>query len=334
MRANLSLMAHLSSLNMSSEFDFAALAAILLFLSLLGSGILLWVSGLKKVGTRQKNRESVSPWRIGWVNFGLFICALVISVFFTQLFAAKLISLSAEPVADNPELDEANITQEAVKTDRSENAEEAEPIVPTPWAAVLSVLLLQIPMIATFYGLQKVYPNIFGGTLNQKSVSISKAISETTPYFVRCFPIIWLTGLLWLGILTGLQKLNILDEFPPQQLVTILNSGGSFLAIGLLVVFAVLLAPFVEEIIFRGSIYRFLKGETSIFNAQFVSGAIFAVVHFNLQSFLPLLVIGVFLARVYEREGNILLPMIFHAYWNGFSLLMLFLTSQSELPFR
>jgi hypothetical protein len=27
-----------------------------------------------------------------------------------------------------------------------------------------------------------------------------------------------------------------------------------------------------------------------------------------------------------------LLPMFFHAYWNGFSLLMLFLMSQAEVP--
>ena len=91
--------------------------------------------------------------------------------------------------------------------------------------------------------------------------------------------------------------------------------------------------PFVEEVIFRGAIYRFIKGHTSIALAQMISGTVFAVMHGNLMSFLPLLIIGVLLAHIYEKEGNILLPMLFHAYWNGFSLLLLFLTNQSEMPF-
>ena len=89
-----------------------------------------------------------------------------------------------------------------------------------------------------------------------------------------------------------------------------------------------ILAPFAEETIFRGAIYQFLKGHIPLLAAQVLSGALFAIVHFNLMSFLPLLAIGVFLARIYEKEGNILLPILFHICWNGFSLLIVFLTGQ------
>ena len=318
---------------MEQELDTAAVAAILLFLSILSCGIFLWIVRLNKSPRPVDTAASVLPWSIGWANFGLFICALIISVSVTQFFAAQLVNFSSEPVADELEVDQTVISEETYHSSDPGNTSELEPVMPDPWIAVLSVLLLQIPMVFTFYGLRVAYPEIFGGALNQKSVSIRRAIVQTTPYFARCFPIIWLAGLVWLGLLTSLQKLDILNDFPPQQLVTILSNGGSPFAVGLLVLSAVLLAPFVEEIIFRGAIYRFLKGHIPVFSAQLISGIVFAFMHFNLMSFVPLIVIGVFLARIYEREGNILLPMIFHAYWNGFSLLMLFLTSQSEVSF-
>ena len=315
---------------MDRELDIATAVAILLFLSVLVFSAYLWFIDLNTKDKKPETPEIVRAWSIGWVNFGLFICALIISVSLTQLFAAKAISLFSETIVDQLGIETTASTEETFTPDHQpESTIEAEPTVPNPWIAMLSVLLLQVPMIATFYGLRSIYPEIFGGALNQKSVAIRKAISGTTPYFIRCFLAIWLTGIVWMGLLSGLQKLGILNELPPQQLITILINGENPVAASLLVALAVLLAPFVEEIIFRGAIYRFLKGYFPIFGAQWISGIFFALMHFNLMSFLPLVVIGVFLARIYEREGNILHPMIFHAYWNGFSLLMLFLTSQS-----
>lgn len=326
-------MAQLSLLEMEQELDTTAIIAIFLFLGILSCSIFLWISTLNTPGKRTEPASLVPPWSIGWVDFALFICALIVSIFITQFSAVQLIDFFSDPATDAIATNGSIAHEEPTHSNDSEITSEEEPIEPTPWIAVLSILLLQIPMIVTFYGLRAIYPNIFGGSLNQKSVSLSRAILLTTPYFIRCFSIIWLTGLIWLGLLTGLQKTGLLDEFPPQQLVTLLKGGGDPFAVSLLALFAVLLAPFVEEIIFRGAIYRFLKGHIPIFNAQLVSGIFFACMHFNLMSFLPLIVIGIFLARLYEKEGNILLPMIFHAYWNGFSLLFLFLTSHSEVSF-
>ena len=321
----------LSSKMLPSELDIAATAAILLFLAVLIGGFYLWILGRRKEKERIVNTVSVSPWSIGWVNFGLFTCTLIISVSFAQSLIAPLIGPSS---AETDKIEEVDIDRETQTTERLQPSEETGSANPAPWALVLSILSFQIPMIIAFYGLRKIYPETFGGPLNRKSVSIREAILETIPEFIRCFPIIWLAGLLWLILLTGLKKLNILDEFPPQQLLTIISSIESPLVVGLLVIFAVVLAPFVEEIIFRGAIYRFLKAETCVLNAQIISGSLFAAVHFNLFSFLPLLVIGVLLARIYEKKGNILFPMVFHAYWNGFSLLMLLLTNWSEFSFQ
>ena len=325
--------AHPSLLEMFTDLNIAEAIVGLLFSGTLAWSVFLWVSHLNKKEPRPEHPAGIPAWSIGWANFGLFICTLVMSVLFTQIFVVKLASYLNEPVttettAEEPSAAEPGSIEEAVNADHSDSSElseSPEPPALTPWFAVLSVLTLQIPMILSFYGLRKFYPADFGGPLNRNPVSIRQAISKTTPYFVRYLPVIWLISGAWVGLLTGLQKLDILDELPPQELVTLFGKGENSLAIVLLAVFAVALAPFVEEIIFRGAIYRFLKGHTNIFTAQLISGAFFAMVHSNLMSFLPLLTIGVLLAQLYEKEGNILPSMIYHAYWNGFSLLLLFL---------
>ena len=55
------------------------------------------------------------------------------------------------------------------------------------------------------------------------------------------------------------------------------------------------------------------------------------MMHANLMSFVPLVIVGVLLARAYEKSGNLLVPIWFHAFFNAFSLLMLLITSLSEV---
>lgn len=287
---------------MPSGFNIAGIFAGFIFFAVLACSAILWISHLHTPQKTQKVSSGVPAWSIGWANFGLFICLLISAVLFGQLLLVQLASFFGEPAAEDA----------------------ARPAM-TPWFAVFSVLTLQVPMLLTFYSLRAVYPESFGGSLNQSTVSVRKAVIETTSYFIRYLPVVWLVSAAWTGLLTGLQKLGLLDEFPPQELVTLLSNSEYPVATGLLAVFAIVLAPAVEEIIFRGAIYRFLKGHTTLLVAQVISGAFFAIIHFNLMSFLPLLAIGIILARFYEKSGNILLPMLFHSLWNSFSLLLIFL---------
>jgi len=142
--------------------------------------------------------------------------------------------------------------------------------------------------------------------------------------------VVWIASLIWTTVLTTLEKFGAIEAVEPQELITLFQGGGDPIAIGLLVIMAVVLAPIVEEIIFRGCVYRFLKSQTTRLPAQILSGCIFSFMHANLLSFVPLVVVGVLLARVYEKSGNILVPIWFHAFFNGFSLLMLFIASMSE----
>lgn len=288
---------------MPPELDPAAIIASLVVLSVIGGSLALWIHRFQSRRINLLPDAGASAWPIGWANFGIFICAAITSIALFQFLGAGL--LREATTASNGEL--------------------------TPWIAVAAVLLLQLPLLAVFYVTRRFFPGQYAGRLNTSDCSLASALRQAAPFFLRFLPIIWIVSLLWTQILTLMQDLGLIGEFPPQELVTLFQAGGDPLAIGLLVVFAVVLAPVVEELIFRGCVYRFFKSKTTVISAQIISAVIFASIHANLLSFVPLILVGILLARCYEKSGSILVPICFHAFFNGFSLLMLLIMSQSPL---
>ena len=201
----------------------------------------------------------------------------------------------------------------------------------TPWLAVLAVLCLQLPMLAVFYGASRFYPGLYASRLNNTNLSIFTSFKKALRLFLMLLPGVWIAAMLWAKVLSGLEGFGLIEDLKQQDLVTLFQGGGDPFAIGLLVIAAVILAPIVEELIFRGCLYRFLKSQTTVFPAQIASGILFSMIHWNLLSFLPLVLVGIFLARIYEKTGSILVAIWFHAFFNAFSLSMLFITNLSDV---
>lgn len=285
----------------TATVDAPLVIASLLILAVLVGSAALWIRRIQQPRNLVPVEKGVASWNIGWINFGIFLCAMIIAVFFAQQLGLALL---LEPGDGAPEL--------------------------TPWLAVASVILLQGPMIAVFYLARRFYPGHYADRLNSLDLCYGEAFKKAVPLFVMLLPVIWIATLIWSGALTLMEQAGLIDEFAPQELVTLFQDGGDFTAMVLLVAMAIIVAPIVEEIIFRGCIYRFLKSKTTMLGAQFTSGAIFAVMHGNLLSFVPLVIVGVLLARVYEKTGNLTVAIWFHAFFNAFSLGMLFITGMSD----
>ena len=80
---------------------------------------------------------------------------------------------------------------------------------------------------------------------------------------------------------------------------------------------AVFVAPFCEEIFFRGYMFAgFLRG-MNVWLATIASALLFALVHGDIGSFAPLLVIGLVLAVIRWRTGSIWPCMALHAANNA-----------------
>jgi membrane protease YdiL (CAAX protease family) len=91
---------------------------------------------------------------------------------------------------------------------------------------------------------------------------------------------------------------------------------ASFLAVAVI-------APFAEEIVFRGFIYGGLRARFGVAVATISSTLFFTALHFSIEQFIPIFVLGLFLAWLYEKTGSLYPGIILHATNNAIALLLL-----------
>lgn len=93
--------------------------------------------------------------------------------------------------------------------------------------------------------------------------------------------------------------------------------AGAGWEIGVLFLFAVVTAPVVEEVLFRGILWPVVRDRGwRVAGAMGVS-LLFALIHLNAAAILPLWVLGLFWTWMYERTGDLTVPILSHALFNG-----------------
>jgi uncharacterized protein len=90
-------------------------------------------------------------------------------------------------------------------------------------------------------------------------------------------------------------------------------------------VLAILLAPVAEELLFRGILYPAIKQAGFPRVALWGTALLFAATHHNLPTFLPLALLAIALALLYEKTNNLLAPIAAHSLFNMMNFLVLFL---------
>lgn len=81
-----------------------------------------------------------------------------------------------------------------------------------------------------------------------------------------------------------------------------------------------LIPAICEEILFRGYLLSAFKSKKSSFSAVLITAFLFAVVHFDLYKFVPILIMGIVFGYLASVTGSLLLPCIFHFINNAMSL--------------
>lgn len=111
-------------------------------------------------------------------------------------------------------------------------------------------------------------------------------------------------------------------EPPPHPLVEILSEeeGGSSLILGFSILLACIIGPVVEEIFFRGFFYPVLRRRLGKVAAALVSAAAFAGVHHSGFVFVPVFILGLMLVYLYEVRGSLIPSIVLHVAHNSFSL--------------
>jgi membrane protease YdiL (CAAX protease family) len=87
---------------------------------------------------------------------------------------------------------------------------------------------------------------------------------------------------------------------------------------------SVILAPILEEAIFRGALYAALRSRLAFLPSAFISGTLFGLIHLSAVEFVPFSCIGVFYAWLRERSGSLIPSTIAHTASNavGFAVIL------------
>jgi membrane protease YdiL (CAAX protease family) len=97
-------------------------------------------------------------------------------------------------------------------------------------------------------------------------------------------------------------------------------SKGSSLDFALVLIFAVVLAPLFEEMVFRVHLYSGLRTRMGPAPAAVLSAALFALVHLEPVAFPVTFLLGLCLAYLRERTGGRSAPIAMHACYNAFQM--------------
>jgi len=103
-------------------------------------------------------------------------------------------------------------------------------------------------------------------------------------------------------------------EAPPskiEELVSNNNVSGN-----ILIVVTAVIAPFCEEIYFRGFLYPAFRKNLGVTAGLLLSSFLFALAHLELYSFIPIMVIGWLLAYIYEKTKSIFTVIFLHSVYN------------------
>lgn len=128
----------------------------------------------------------------------------------------------------------------------------------------------------------------------------------------------------------------VFGTFGEEQLavryLNLVKESPYLFAIALTII--VLIAPIIEEYIFRGFLYSYLKSKVGIKWGMILSSMVFALLHLspaqgvtNISLFVTLLALGLYLAFTYEKRRSLITPIALHMTFNSISVMRILLVN-------
>lgn len=136
-----------------------------------------------------------------------------------------------------------------------------------------------------------------------------------------------LFGLKWVS---DFVAMHVFGQVEDQAAVTLILGSKLWLR-AYLVFFAVILAPVAEEFVFRGLLFSTAKRYGFVWSGRVGVSLLFALIHFNVPTILPLFVLALALTWLYEVTEGLLAPMIAHSLFNTGNLILLLVAEKYNL---
>lgn len=150
-------------------------------------------------------------------------------------------------------------------------------------------------------------------------------------------------GLLTLRVLLATGAMIVVTDFvymitlkylsPPPEYLDALLSFKPTGFLSFLVSFAAvcLIVPLAEEVLFRGFVQQIFARNMNEALAFVLAGLLFGVVHLDPHLLLSISFYGIFLSYLFYATGNLIYPVLSHAFFNSLSLIQLAYSTQDNI---
>ncbi len=135
----------------------------------------------------------------------------------------------------------------------------------------------------------------------------------------------WLTIVPFVLLISLILNSLIDNQNGSNPLLEIVLNNKNYFSFVILFVTTTLLAPFFEEVIFRGVLLPTISRDFGIIWGIIISAFIFALAHLSIGEMPPLFVLGIGLGITRIATGSLLSSVVMHSLWNGLTFLNLFL---------
>ena len=180
---------------------------------------------------------------------------------------------------------------------------------------ILEVLLVDVGAIFIIFQIVKRYDFNVKNWLGINLISINK-IKYFGIYFLA-WPII----ILWSQLIEYLNLEIFKSNNYSKEIFDSLNNNYF-----LIFFLACIVAPFCEEVIFRGYLYKIVKEKSNIATGVIINSIIFGVIHLEPSSIVPAAILGIALSIIRIKTKSLLPSITIHTFHN---ILALIVTSQT-----
>ena len=126
------------------------------------------------------------------------------------------------------------------------------------------------------------------------------------------------------ALIVAILQLIIGGEFKNPQIPFLAPEGFSWSGLISMLILVGLVAPFAEELVFRGVFYKWLRDRWGVWVGVFISALVFGAAHVVPSVAAVAFVLGLILAYSYERSGSLWAPVLIHVINNAVKVLALY----------
>ena len=142
--------------------------------------------------------------------------------------------------------------------------------------------------------------------------------------FLRSFKAVFkVWALIGVGHIIYMLILAVLEITPPENVLTELLQRPTLLMLFANIFLIAIVAPVIEETLFRGLLLSGLRTYFGVWTAIILSAAIFSALHFELIGFIPRFALGIGLGYLYYKSGSIYPAIGLHSLNNLIAVLII-----------